>query len=141
MTQAFEIYDASATLMCFIQFLAANAISFRVINNYMSALKLYFGINGMGAFFEGPLVKRMLRGIQYSCVVTPTPKGLFSLHQIREISQLCDSFECTLTYRCAYLLAFYGLFRISNLALKSASMFDPARHLLRDVPSYIQGHI
>ena len=36
-----------------------------------------------------------------------------------------------LTYRCAYLLAFYGLFRISNLTPKSASGFDLSRHLLR----------
>ena len=98
-TQAFEVFDASATLMCFLQFLALNSLSFRVINNYMSAPKFYFArCQSDVSVFENSMVKRMLRGIQYSCVATPTPKGLFLLHQIRMISQyyLSESFESTL---------------------------------------------
>ena len=59
------------------------------------------------------------------------PKGLFSFHQIREISSLCDLFESSLTYRCAFLLGFYGLLRISNVAPTSHSKFDSSRQLLR----------
>ena len=74
-----------------------------------------------------------MRGLQYSASIVPTLKGLFSLHQIREISQICESFESSLTYHAAYLLAFYMVcseFQM-NLAQKSASLFNPFRHLLR----------
>ena len=59
------------------------------------------------------------------------PKGLFSLSQIREIVRICDIFENSLTYRGAFLLAFYGLLRISNIAPASSKFFDPTKHLLR----------
>ena len=81
--------------------------------------------------FEDALVKRLLRGIQYSNVQKPRPKGLFSLQHIKEISQLCHSYESTLTYRTAFLLAFYGLFCISNMAPTNSRFFDSRRHLLR----------
>ena len=108
-----------------------------MINN-ISALKFYSARYQCDvSVFENSMVKRMLQGIQYSCVATPTLKGLFSLHQIREISQSCESFESTLTYHCAYLLAFYGLFRISNLAPKYPSVFDPSHHLLRNDVAFL----
>ena len=40
--QGFHVYDKEATIMCFLQFLASHSLSFRVINNYVSALKFYF---------------------------------------------------------------------------------------------------
>ena len=129
--QNFQLYDKEATIMCFLQFLASNSLSFRVINNYVSALKFYFVRYAWDIqVFDAPLVRRMLRGLQYSIRSVPTSKGLFMLQQLREISQLCESFESTLTYRAAYLLAFYGLFRISNLAPKSSVSFDASIHLL-----------
>ena len=60
----------------------------------------------------------------------PKPKGLFSLAQVCKISQLCESFESSLTYQAAYLLPFYGLFHISNLVPLSPKQFDKSRHLL-----------
>ena len=125
-------WDSVSSVLCFLEFLAANALTFRVINNYMSALKHHFARYSWGIdVFESPLVRKFLRGLQYTVPPNPQPKGLFSLNQIHEISQLCESFESSLTYRAAYLLAFYGLFRISNLAPVSSTQFDKKRHLLQ----------
>ena len=64
----------------------------------------------------------------------PTPEALFSLPQIREIARLCEIFENTLTYRVAFLVAFYGMLRISNIAPPFSKAFDPKKHLLcRDI--------
>ena len=124
--------DAQSTVLCFLQFLAGNNLSFRIISNYISAMKHFFmRYKWNERVFEDVLVKRLLRGIQYSSVQKPRPKGLFSLRNIKEISQLCHSYESTLTYRAAFLLAFYGLFRISNLAPTNSCFFDSRRHLLR----------
>ena len=81
--------------------------------------------------FEKPIIKRLLKGINYTVRHQPSPKGLFSLTQIREISRLCDIFESSLTYRAAFLLAFFGLLRISNIAPSSSRAFDKTKHLSR----------
>ena len=83
--------------------------------------------------FEASLTRRLLQGLQYVITTKLRPKGLFLLLQIKkkEILQSCRSLESTLTYRVAFLLAFYGLFCISNLAPVNSRLFDMARHLLR----------
>ena len=116
----------------FLEFLASNGMSFRIVNNYVSALKFAFATYGWDQeVFDCAWVKRLLRGIKYSCHRQPTPKALFSLPQIREISRLCKIFENALTYRAAFLLAFYGILRISNIAPPFSRDFDPNKHLLR----------
>ena len=119
-------------MLVFLEFLAANALSFRVVINNISALKYMFVRYAWSvAVFEDPMVKRMLKGISYTIRSQPSPKGLFTLSQIREISRLCKVFESSLTYRSAFLLAFYGLLRISNIAPPCSKAFDKERHFLR----------
>ena len=134
---AFVIYtgahllNSRSTIITSPEFLARNALSYRVIMNYVSALKFHFCHYQIPtAVFEDYFVKRLLRGIQYSVPLVVRPWGLFSLPQIREIVRICDFFENPLTYRGAFLLAFYGLLRISNIAPASSKLFDPTKHLL-----------
>ena len=106
--------------MMFLDFLTSNTLSFRVVMNYVSALKYMFAKYVWSLdVFEKPVVKRKLIGINYTVRSQPSPKGLFTLLRIREISCLCDVFESSLTYRAAFLLAFFGLLHISNIALSS----------------------
>ena len=99
----------------------------------MSALKYAFSLYGWNTeVFCHPLVSRLLKGINFTVHGSPSPKGLFSFQQICEISALCDLFESSLTYRTAFLLGFYGLFHISNVAPTSHSTFDPTKQLLRE---------
>ena len=63
--------------MFFLQFFASNSLSFRVINNYFSALKFYCARYQWDiSVFEDSPVKKMMRGFQYSSVAILTPKGL-----------------------------------------------------------------
>ena len=127
-----ESPDSLQTVLLFIELLASNVLSYRVFMNYISALKYMFRRYGWScASFSHPLVLRLLKGVNYSVIPNPRPKGIFTFNQIREISSLCELFESTLTYRAAFLIAFYGLFRISNIAPQSIRLFDRARHLLR----------
>ena len=49
--------------------------------------------------FEESLIKRLMRGLQYSIPTAPRPKVLFSLTQIKD---LCHSFESTLTLQSSF---------------------------------------
>ena len=131
-------FDSVPTILEFLELLAANALTYRVIVNYVSALKCMFGKYGWSTqTFESPLVKRILKGVNYTVHTPPSPKGLFSLQQIKEISRLCEIYESSLTYRAAFLLGFYGLLRISNIAPPFPKAFDPAKHLLRRDVAFI----
>ena len=127
-----KVCDSYGCIMLFLEFLASNGMTYRVVNNYVSALRFAFATYGWDEnVFQCAWVKRLLKGIKHSCHRQPTPKALFSLPQIREVARLCDVFENTLTYRAAFLLAFYGMLRISNIAPPFARAFDPKKHLLR----------
>ena len=63
------------TSVLFLEFLATNALSQRVIVNYVSALKFAFDSYGWcTTVFESPLIRRMLRGIKFSISKQPSPK-------------------------------------------------------------------
>ena len=77
MAQDFRVFGDGATVMCFLQFLAPNSLSFRVINNYVTALKFYFPRYAWDVrVFEALLVRKMLRGIQCSTFIVPNTEGI-----------------------------------------------------------------
>ena len=66
------IIDSVPMVMCFLEFLASNALSFRVINNYISALKHYtMRYQWNDQVFEESLIKRLMRGLEYSILTKP----------------------------------------------------------------------
>ena len=93
--------------MLFIEFLASNVLSCRVIMNYISGLKYTFArYRWSCTSFSHNLVLRLLKGFNYSVRPNIKPKGVIIFPQICEISLLCDLFESSLTYRTAFLLTF-----------------------------------
>ena len=126
------------TVLLFTEFLASNSISYRVIMNYISALKHMFTRYGWdGSVFSAPILNSLLQSIKLSFPLTPTPKATLTLRELREISRLCDQFDCPQVYRTAFLLGFYALLRISNIAPPFQRSFDPSRHLLRGDVKFI----
>ena len=98
----------------------------------MSALRHYFlRYSWKAEILSSPIVLNMLKGIKLSVHKPPTPKLLFTMGHIRKISRLCDYFPSPVTYRAAFLIAFLGFFRISNIAPPFRSAFDPSKHFLR----------
>ena len=129
-SRGLTILDAQSTVLLFMEFLAAQCLSYRVICNYMSALKYFFSrYTWRVEVLSNPVIQRMLRGIRMTTYTSPSPKYVFSIHQLREISQLCDLFPHPLAYRAVFLVAFYAFFRMSNIAPTAPRAFDPIRHL------------
>ena len=63
---------------------------------------------------------------------SPVPKGILDLPDLGYISYLCDYFDNSPVYRRAFLLAFYALLQISNIAPPFQRAFDPSKHFLRE---------
>ena len=78
--------DCISTIMVFLEFLATNDMSFRVVMNYVSTLKYMFARYAWSVtVFDDPMVKRMLNGITYTVRPQPSPKGLFTLVSMRSL--------------------------------------------------------
>ena len=113
----FTVLDQVPVLLVFIEFLVAHTLSHRVILNYISALKYMFARYGWNSeIFQAPLIQRMLQGIRLTTRQVISPKGVFTLPQLKSIIYACAHFPDPLLYRSAFLLAFYAFYRISNIA-------------------------
>ena len=127
------MFENITAILLFLEFLASNTVSHRVVSKCVSAFKFAFTSHGWDTeVFSHPLVTRLLKGISLTVQNPPSPKGLFSFYQVFEISSLRDLFESLLTYRSAFLLGFYGLLRILYVAPASRGTVDSARQLLRE---------
>ena len=68
----------------FLEFLVANALTYRVVMNYVSALKYRYGSYGWSVqVFESSLVKRLLKGVNYT--VQSTLGSLYLTSNLRDL--------------------------------------------------------
>ena len=118
--------------LTFIEFLVYNGLKASSINNYISAVKSMFKwFNLKTPVFHHPKVNSMLRAVELSVHRTPLQKGIFHIDLFKKLIQACHSFPLSSVFKTIYLFAFFGFFRISNLAPASKLMFDIKMHLCR----------
>ena len=119
-------------LLTFLEYLYQNQLSPRVISSYLSSIqsraRLYsWDISPV----SHPAIARYLRSIAINSRFNPTPRGIFDIPTLYNISLSCDSLSDPPLYRAIFLTAFFAFLRMSNIAPHSASKFDPDRHFLR----------
>ena len=119
-------------ILRFLEFLRGNSISPKVIRNYLSCLR------SMAKLYRIPSESLYHHSVNlYMCSITinstfrPIPRGSFDIPTLLQISQACDSLSDPLLLRAAFLLAFFGFLRMSNIAPHSIAAFDYSRHLNR----------
>ena len=120
------------SLLAFMEFLHINSISYKVILNYMSSLKIAgkkFGWNL--APFDHHLVSSYIRSISIKSNFSHTPRDIFDLNTPAAISKACEILHDLPLFRAAFLLAFFALLRMFNIAPHSRFKFDRNKHILR----------
>ena len=119
-------------LITFLEYLYQNSLSPQVISSYLSSIqaraKLYSWDISPASH---PAVTRYLRSISIKSRFNPTPRGVFDIPTLYQISLSCDTLSDPLLYRAIFLAAFFGFLRMSNIAPHSSSKFDPDNHFLR----------
>ena len=114
------------------EFLYANSLSYQVIHNYISSIKLAAKRFHWPIFpFSHHLVTSYLRSISINSTLPPTPRGIFYLSTLAAISRACGILDDPELFRAAFLVAFFAFLRMSNVAPHSRFKFDPLRHILR----------
>ena len=81
--------------------------------------------------FSHPAVNKFLRSISLTSHFAPTPRGLFDIPTLYNISISCHSTDDPHLYRAIFLVAFCGFLRMSNIAPHSSKNFCMQHHFLR----------
>ena len=127
-----ETNPTIATVCMFVEFLARTFSSDKSIRNYLSAIRYFHKCLQIDApslySFE---LNLMLRA--YRTTLRGTPHRLpITKDILYELCSRCEQFGSTgLVIKCAFLFAFFGFLRCSNLVPNSARSFDKTRHLCR----------
>ena len=122
-------------LLGFLEFLLTCGLSPRVISNYSSAIQSYLSVYQVPvAWMQSSLVSNYLRALHIQVPTTKKLKSTLQLADFLHISQTLNCFDNHQVYRVAFMMAFYGFLRISNLVAPTRTSFDCDRQLcFRDV--------
>ena len=119
-------------IIVFLEFLTTNHISHKVVRNYLSSIASLASFYNLDpSHLSHPAALRFVRSISINSHFRPTPRGIFDLRTMYDISKACDSLPDPPLFRAIFLVAFYGFLRMSNIAPHSAKQFSPSIHFLR----------
>ena len=128
------ISPKTATICMYAEFLTRSFSSPTAIRNYISATRLlhkYLGIHNCPALhsFELDLI---IRAINITLRHTPNRRLPIDARMLRQLSILCDNLgPLGATLKVSFLFGYYAFLRQSNLAPRTARLFDLTRHTCR----------
>ena len=108
------------SILAFLEFLYLNSISYKVMLNYMSSLR-----KASQKYSWSPQI--FSHRLRFSLTI----RGIFDISTLALISQTCHILDDPPLFRAAFLLAFFGFLRMSNIATHSRFKFDQNKHFLR----------
>ena len=118
--------------MAFIEFLCFNGLSHAAIVNYITGVKNKLKWYSLDiSVFEHPKVVTMLRGVERTAHVIRQPKAIIEVNMLKQMIWCNASLENARMFNCLFLIAYFGFFRISNLAPVNVNSFDFKKHLCR----------
>ena len=104
-------------ILIFLEYLHNNDISPKVIQNYLasvSALALHFNIAPTHS--KHGTVLRFLISISINSSFSPTSRGIFTIEMLYHTNMACDICPDPILYSYIFLLAYFRLLRMSNIA-------------------------
>ena len=119
-------------VLTFLEYLFQSNISPRVIRNYLSSVGLMVQkYNIPHSDVNHYAITNYIRSISVNSTFKPTPRGIFDLPTLYQISISCDILSDPILFRAIFLTSFYGFLRMSNIAPHSSKQFSACRHFLR----------
>ena len=137
-----DIHPSPSQLALYIEYLSENLKSYQSVRNYLSAVSFIHRELGLECeSMRSHQVTTMLKAVDHTLRSTVVQRQPVSIHLLAKLVQLCDQLgHWGLIVKCAILFCFFGFLRQSNVAPRSANLFDPTRHTLRaDVHTSLHG--
>ena len=124
------LYDLSpSVILCFLEYLVSHQVSVGMVVNYVSALKaMAIVYNIPHEVFQHPRIKYFIKSIRMNRTLTVTKRNIMDIKTLENVVALCTGRPNAITFKAIFLTAFFGFFRLSNLAPHSSNEFDPSKH-------------
>ena len=117
-------------VLSFLECLVMNGCSTSMVENYVSAIKAHFVLHDLSfGVFDHPKLKYFLKALRINRPLSVKSHNIISLDTLALISSACKDLSSGVVYRAVFLVAFFGFFRLSNLAPHAILSFDETRHL------------
>ena len=129
-----QLHFTIHSVLAFLEFLYVNNISYKVILNYLASLRSNYlarRYNWDTSVLAHQLGLSYLISISQNSCFNPPSRGIFSLQILSDISKACNILFDPPLFRGAFLLAFFALLGMSNIALHSEGQFNLLRRILR----------
>ena len=106
-----------------------------MIMNHLAAIKAKLVVLGLNPSpLDHKKIKYYLRALKLNRPISVTSHNIITVHMLLKIVYQCDYLYMDKVFKAVFLAAFFGFFRLSNLAPHSLTTFDFTRHVAgRDV--------
>ena len=126
-----QLEDIDTTLV-FLEFLAPNGSSSSSLTNYISAIRRFFKIFDLSDHcLNHRKIYLLIKSVSMNSNYKPRYKANFTVHILSNLVRACDTMSQGHVFKAAFLLAYFGFLRLSNIAPSSPASFDPTLHFLR----------
>ena len=117
-------------VLLFLEFLVKNAVTVCMIQNYVSALRAVSVVYNLRfQVFDHPRVTYFLKALRINRpLAVSKSKNVIDVSTLKNIVSICDEMPHGQVLKAVYLTAFFGFFRLSNLAPHAVHQFDLQRH-------------
>ena len=128
-----DINPSPAQLTLYIEYLSQNLRSAQSVRNYLSAINFIHKYLGLKCpSLQAYQVTTMLRAVNHTLRSPILPKLPITVPILYKLIDCCKQLGTWgLVLQCALLFCFFGFLRQSNVAPRSAQLFDPTRDTLR----------
>ena len=120
--------SVSEALSC-LEFLVENAVTVNMISNHVSAIKamsIMYDVPYVS--WDHPKIKYFTKSLKLHRPLVLPKRNIINVKTLKSMISLCQQFREAVVFKAVILTAFFGFFRLSNIAPHAVAEFDCSRH-------------
>ena len=109
---------------------AMQGTSVHMVANYISALRAKLVIYELNyAVVDHPQIRYFIKAMKINRPLSVPWRNVMSISDLKVLIGKCKDISMGLVYKAVFLVAYFGMLRLSNMEPHSAQSFDHSRHL------------
>ena len=115
--------------LSYLEFLVDNRTSAHMVSNHVSAIRATFVLHDIPyQLWDHPKIKYFIKSVKMARPLALPKKNIIDLNTLKSIIAAISNWPNSVVYTAVFLTAFFGFFRLSNIAPHAISEFDITRH-------------
>ena len=115
--------------LSYLEFLVENRVSSSMISNHIAAVKAMSIVYDMQyEAWDHPKIRYFVKSLKLQRPMVLPKRNIIDLVTLKKMVATCHQFLDACVYRAVLLTAFFGFFRLSNIAPHAQREFDSNRH-------------